>query len=184
MGSSDIDVGACVRAYRKRAGLSLKELSARTGIAASNLSAIELNKSSPTLNTLMRIADAFGLKVGAFLDEVIYSRAYLCNGKDGTSSDERDDRGSTVRLTGHVPLAKIDAALLRVRTGENPLLITPDQMDRFLYCTAGRVTVGVDGEQFELTAGEGLYVVAGAWLTLASNTRDGAEVLAVYSRVS
>ncbi len=39
---SDKDVGVLIRAYRKKKKLSLVELSNRTGIAASNLSSIEL----------------------------------------------------------------------------------------------------------------------------------------------
>ncbi|MEW6349868.1 MAG: helix-turn-helix domain-containing protein [Thermodesulfobacteriota bacterium] len=184
MGSSDIDVGACVRVYRKRSGLSLKELSERTGIAASNLSAIELSKSSPTLATLIKIAEAFGLKVGAFLDEVIYAKAYRCSVKEGVRSAAGTARGLAISLTGHVPLAKLDAAVLTLMPGQDPLLLPSDQLDRFLYCITGVTTVRVDGEHFDLSAGEGLYVTAGTWPTLAAATDEEAKVLAVYSRVS
>ncbi len=56
-------VGARIRLYRRKKNLSLTDLSRLTGIAASNLSSIELNKTSPTLNTLIKIADAFDMKV-------------------------------------------------------------------------------------------------------------------------
>ncbi len=184
MSSSDIDVGACVRTYRKRAGLSLKALSERTGIAASNLSAIELNKSSPTLATLIKIAEAFGLKVGAFLDEVIYAKAYGCSETELADSAPGLGPRPAITLTGHVPLAKLDAAVLTLVPGQDPLLLPPDQLDRFLYCTTGEAAIRVDGEQFALNAGQGLYVVSGTWLTLAAATDEGAKVLAVYSRVS
>ncbi|MBM4328793.1 MAG: helix-turn-helix transcriptional regulator, partial [Deltaproteobacteria bacterium] len=70
-------VGPNIRELRKRKGLSLPKLAKLTGIAASNLSSLELNKSSPTLNTLVRIAAAFNMKLGAFLDEVVYEKAVV-----------------------------------------------------------------------------------------------------------
>ena len=54
-----INLGANIRASRNKRKMSLTELSEKTGIAASNLSSIELGKSSPTLNTLVKIAAAF-----------------------------------------------------------------------------------------------------------------------------
>ena len=51
MDLSEVNIGAKIRWYRKRKNISLAQLSAVTGIAASNLSSIELNKTSPTLNT-------------------------------------------------------------------------------------------------------------------------------------
>ncbi len=74
MNQSEIDAGAKIRSYRKRKGLSLTRLSEITGIAASNLSSLELNKTSPTLQTLARIADAFDVKISEFLDEIFYRK--------------------------------------------------------------------------------------------------------------
>jgi transcriptional regulator with XRE-family HTH domain len=74
MSSSEIHVAEQIRAFRKKKKLSLTDLSKLTGIAASNLSSIELGKSSPTLNTLVKIASAFHLRAGLFLDEVCTRR--------------------------------------------------------------------------------------------------------------
>jgi transcriptional regulator with XRE-family HTH domain len=80
MRGEEPNVGAKIRAFRKAKGLSLVELSKRTGIAPSNLSSIELNKSSPTLSTLLKIAHAFEMRLGEWLDEALYSKATLCSG--------------------------------------------------------------------------------------------------------
>lgn len=69
MAQLDWDVGSKIRIFRLRKKISLNELSRMTGIAVSNLSSMELGKSSPTLSTLVKIADAFEVRAGVFLDE-------------------------------------------------------------------------------------------------------------------
>ena len=50
-----------LRDLRKRAGLSIAELSARCGVAASVISRLERNQSVGEVSTLYRIARVFGL---------------------------------------------------------------------------------------------------------------------------
>jgi ribosome-binding protein aMBF1 (putative translation factor) len=55
--------GALLRAARQKAGLSLADVSARTGIDRAALSRLENGANSPTLTTLQRYADALGLQL-------------------------------------------------------------------------------------------------------------------------
>lgn len=58
-------LGARIRTLRERSGLSLDDVTEKTGIAKANLSNIETGSHlNPTLNTLERIASAIGCKVG------------------------------------------------------------------------------------------------------------------------
>lgn len=52
-----------VLAFREHAGLTLRELSARTGIAASYLSEIERGRKAGSASALARIADALGTTI-------------------------------------------------------------------------------------------------------------------------
>jgi XRE family transcriptional regulator, fatty acid utilization regulator len=58
-----IITGLKLRQYRQEAGWSFDELSKRTGISVSYLNEIEKGKKSPQTPTLVKIADAFGVKV-------------------------------------------------------------------------------------------------------------------------
>lgn len=55
--------GALLRAARQKAGLSLADVSKRTGIDRAALSRLENGANSPTLTTLKRYADALGLQL-------------------------------------------------------------------------------------------------------------------------
>ncbi len=62
-------VGARLKKLRESSDFSLRELSARSGIAASFLSKIEAGKASPTIMTLVRIVEALDLDVAEFFRE-------------------------------------------------------------------------------------------------------------------
>lgn len=64
-----IDVGKKIKSVRKRKGLTLQELSEKSGISATAISAIERNVSSPTVSTLAAIGKALGESLSSLLGE-------------------------------------------------------------------------------------------------------------------
>ncbi|MBQ9080729.1 MAG: helix-turn-helix transcriptional regulator [Clostridia bacterium] len=48
---------------RKEAGLTQKDLAARTGIAQADISKLENGNANPSLRTLQRLADGMGMKL-------------------------------------------------------------------------------------------------------------------------
>lgn len=64
-----MDVGAKIKARRDELGMTIKELSKRTGLSLSSIHYIETGANSPTVNTLRKLAAALGVTVAALLDE-------------------------------------------------------------------------------------------------------------------
>lgn len=60
-------IGERVRRERRARNWTLADLSARTGIKVPNLSRLEAGKHSPSLDTLMKVADALGVPVAALM---------------------------------------------------------------------------------------------------------------------
>lgn len=174
-------VGAKIRAYRLRRGISLTSLSEITGIAASNLSSIELDKTSPTLATLVKIASAFGVRVGAFLDGVLYRKAVLCRKEEAEQEGDLHGAGSVHLLTREVSINEMDARLMVFREPGQSLSVLPEGTDRFLYCVEGSVRVRVDDETYELRSGDSLYLLPEASATFLKEDRDRGAVLVVNS---
>jgi len=58
-------IGETIRAMRKDRGLTLKQLSKRTGLSVSLLSQIERAESSASISSLFKIASAFGMPIKA-----------------------------------------------------------------------------------------------------------------------
>ncbi|MFQ5913001.1 MAG: cupin domain-containing protein [Nitrospinota bacterium] len=59
-------VGKKIREFRTEKGLTLKEVSNRTGLAISFISQVERGNGNPTLSSLRAIAEALGVTVGYF----------------------------------------------------------------------------------------------------------------------
>lgn len=58
-----MDYGANIKAARKAAGLTQKQLADRLGISFVNISQLENNQRTPNLATLQRLADALGIHI-------------------------------------------------------------------------------------------------------------------------
>ncbi len=64
-------IGRRIRQFREKAELSLADLSARTGLAESFLTAIEDEDCYPSLQPLVKIARGLGVRLGTFLDDKV-----------------------------------------------------------------------------------------------------------------
>jgi len=60
--------GRTVKRQREAAGLSLRVLAARSGISASMISDIERGTKSPTVTTVVRLAQALGVSAASLID--------------------------------------------------------------------------------------------------------------------
>lgn len=78
-----IDIGKSLRKLREGRNLSLRSLSEISGLAVNTLSLIENGKTSPSVNTLSKIAKALEIPITAFFD----------------SDTEKSDIGFTVKST-------------------------------------------------------------------------------------
>ena len=180
MAQLDWDVGSKIRIFRLRRKISLNELSRMTGIAASNLSSMELGKSSPTLSTLVKIADAFEVRAGVFLDEVLYRKAVLCRKSDGEII-ESTPNAQGILLTSGVWLNKLQVEFLEIRAG-GQVQLKPVGRDRFLCCLRGTLTARVDDETYFLGEGDGLYLMPEAETILHNETTGESSALLVWPK--
>lgn len=60
--------GRAVKRHRQAAGLSLRMLAARSGISSSMISDIERGAKSPTVVTVVRLAEALGVTAASLID--------------------------------------------------------------------------------------------------------------------
>ena len=168
MSDAELDVGAKIRAFRKGRGISLVELAKQTGIAPSNLSSIELNKSSPTLGTLLKIAQAFGMRLGEFLDDALYSKAILCAPASDQFVEPAGARSALQRLTADATCNRMEAYLLTVSREANEIPPLKPGIDRLVYCLSGGISVDVDGRTYRLGPNHCLYLLPEASVVLAN----------------
>ena len=79
-----VDVGTRLRQLREERKLSMRALATASGLSANALSMIERGKTSPSVSTLYKLADAMGIPITTFFGEQADKRKVIF-----ISSDER-----------------------------------------------------------------------------------------------
>jgi XRE family transcriptional regulator, regulator of sulfur utilization len=179
-------IGLRVKALREASGLSLRDLSARSGVSAPMLSQVERGETSPTLAVAARIAAGLELRLSQLLrlDE------------DGAvtivRAAERQHGGNAQRghryevLTAAQPGQRAELSRHTLAAGgatgapDDPPMHEPGSRETALV-ERGAVVLICDGESYEL--GEGDCVTFDADLSHHFENRTGAEAsfLAVVS---
>lgn len=90
-------VGAKVRSERARLDLTLDQLVKRSGVSKGALVALEAGMGNPSLSTLVRLADAFGVPVSELLEETAPRRVRLTQ-RDRAKVLWRGDHGGWAAL--------------------------------------------------------------------------------------
>ena len=133
----EINIGSRVQEFRKRGGLSLRELAAQAELSPSMLSQIESNTVNPSINTLKNIAAALHVPLFQFF-------------KDDVPADRLIVRSGENRIIG--------------RMGEEVLykLLTPDISCAIEFCLM-EIPAGIASSDVprEHTGEEVAYVIEG-----------------------
>lgn len=155
-----IDVGSRLRELRETKNISMRGLATASGLSANALSMIERGKTSPSVSTLYKLADALGVPITAFFGghedkrQVIFTRA-----------DERVripfTRGVWEGLGGERFVGRVEPFMLTLESGATSGLHSMAHSGHeFVYCLRGKLAYQVDEEHFNLESGDSLLFAA------------------------
>jgi len=182
-------MGARLRAIRKAQGLTLKALSARSGVALSTLSKIELGQISVSYEKLAAVAHALAVDIGALFDpragaapgaaQPVVVRSTLA-ASPSYDSENYDYRMLATEFPGKrmTPLHGIIVA--------RDLSQFPDYIrhpgQEFVMVLSGRVRIHFEtGESIELARQEAAYFDSGVGHVYLSTGKADAQVVVVMS---
>ena len=152
-----VDVGPRVRALREGMGLSLRDLAERSGVSAPMLSQVERGETSPTLVLAARIASGLELSLSQLLRLDEGRNVAIVRAGQGRARVRRGHR--TEELTPPLPGQRADVSLHELApaavTGGrgDPPLHEPGSRETAVVLD-GEVALIVDGERYELGAGD------------------------------
>lgn len=155
-----IDVGNRLRQLREGRKVSMRTLAQMSGLSANALSMIERGRTSPSVSTLYRLADALGVPVTDFFSpessrkKVVFLKA-----------DERTRlpfmRGLWEGLGGELFSGRMMPFMLTLEngasSGPNNVLHTGHE---FVYCVRGQLEYLVENQVYTLEAGDSLLFAA------------------------
>ncbi len=162
--SGEAQVGDHIRRLREARGITLQQFADRTGFSAALLTQIENRMASPSLGTLVKIANAFDTSVSAFIggweerqfsivrkeDRRIVARVGLKEGGRTSYTYEALGAGKAGR--------KMEPFLVRLQPlADRHVVKNTHEGEEFLYVLSGRVEVFLDDYADILSEGDCIY---------------------------
>jgi transcriptional regulator with XRE-family HTH domain len=155
-----VDVGGRLRELRSERGMSMRALARESGLSANALSMIERGRTSPSVSTLYKLADAMGIPITAFFREdpprqdIVFRKA---------ESRVRMPfmRGLWEGLGGEAFVGRVEPFMLTLESGASsgPFGIVHTGHE-FVMCLRGELEYEVEGQRFILEAGDTLLFAA------------------------
>ncbi|MDR5684441.1 MAG: XRE family transcriptional regulator [Armatimonadota bacterium] len=145
-----------IRELRQEKGMTLKEVSERTGFSVSFLSQVERGLSSLSITSLQALAETLGVPIVEFFPAPPV-RNYARRRHEHQPFQLDGSQIQYVSLSGNFPSRNLE-----------PLLVTlPPRLQRqepfghpgeeFAYVLSGRMTIVVDGEAYDLGPGDSIH---------------------------
>ena len=155
-----VNVGARLREMREARGTSMRALAARSGLSANALSMIERGRTSPSVSTLYKLADALGIPVTDFFAPAPHKQnAVLINADARTRVPFSN--GVWEGLGGESFTGRVQPFVLTLESGGNSgqhaMVHTGHE---FVFCMRGKLEYLVENNLYELEAGDSLLFAA------------------------
>lgn len=155
-----IDVGIRLRELREGRGVSMRTLATMSGLSANALSMIERGKTSPSVSTLYRLADALEVPVTDF-----FSPTHIREKVVFLKAEERPRlpffRGLWEGLGGETFSGRMMPFMLTLESGASsgPNNVTHTGHE-FVFCIRGALEYLVDSHVYSLETGDSLLFAA------------------------
>jgi transcriptional regulator with XRE-family HTH domain len=182
--SNPVNVGESLQRLRATRRLSMRALAKTSGLSANALSMIERGKTSPSVSTLYKLADALDVPVTAFFGTP-EERQQVIHLRSGDRSRLPIVRGTWEGLGGEKFTGRVEPFVLSLETGANsgsaPLVHTGHE---FVFCLTGNIEYQVEERTFPLTPGDSLLFAAHLRHHWRNSGQGPANVLIVLSGFS
>jgi transcriptional regulator with XRE-family HTH domain len=153
------EIGAKVAKARAERGWSLATLAERAGLSTAAVHKIEKSGMTPTIASLMKVAAALGKSVGYFVEEVEATRPVTVIRSDERSRLYTSKQGLELQnISGRYGPFWVAGAEAYVEpladSGPEPMSHPGEELVLLLE---GRMTFTIDGEPYELDAGDSIH---------------------------
>jgi transcriptional regulator with XRE-family HTH domain len=153
------EIGAKVAKARAERGWSLATLAKRAGLSTAAVHKIEKSGMTPTIASLMKVAAALGKSVGYFVEEIEATRPVTVIRSDQRSRLYTSKQGLELQnISGRYGpfwVAGAEATLEPLAdSGPQPMSHPGEELVLLLE---GRIAFRIDGEPYELEAGDSIH---------------------------
>jgi transcriptional regulator with XRE-family HTH domain len=155
-----VNVGNRLRELREERNISMRGLAAKSGLSANALSMIERGKTSPSVSTLYKLAEAMGVDITAFFGEPL-ERMPVVFMKAAERPRVSFQRGVWEDLGGANFVGRMQPFILTLENGGGS---GPNAMlhggHEFVFCLRGTLEYQVENKVYVLEPGDSLIFSA------------------------
>ncbi|NOH02323.1 MAG: helix-turn-helix domain-containing protein [Chloroflexi bacterium] len=154
--AKSVDVASRLRELREARGISMRSLAAKSGLSANALSMIERGKTSPSVSTLYKLADALGIAITLFFGTE-NERTQIVFLKQDERTRMSFTRGVFEALGGEQFVGRVEPFMLTLESGASsgPHDIIHSGHE-FVYCLRGQLEYFVEKNVYHLEPGDSL----------------------------
>ena len=178
------NLGRRMRQLRKEKGLTLVEISKKTGVAQATLSRIETGTMTGTVESHERIAEAIGVGLAELYADVDtrYDQIALLRKEDEHKVSQLDKNVQVELLTTETFKKKITPLLIQFQPGgKTPSERSERGVEKFVYVLEGELKIHIDKEEYSLKSGESLYFDASLPHQLQNDKNRASRLLVAVS---
>jgi quercetin dioxygenase-like cupin family protein len=158
-------IGSRVAALRQERNLSVGDVATRSGIAESEIVAIESGLLSPSIAPLVKLSRVLCVRLGTFLDDAGGEGPIICRGGEASEVMRAPGRESPyMGALNFFSLAKgkagrsMEPFLVDVRPGAGgEASLSTHEGEEFIYVLQGEIEVRYGSETHKLSAGDSIY---------------------------
>jgi transcriptional regulator with XRE-family HTH domain len=160
--SKDLDrVARRLKLWRDESGYSLQQLARRSGVAASTIQKVESQQMVPTIAVLLKIAHGLGRRPAEFIDDDSVTAAVIHQTPGDRPAYSDGNHGTIERVGGELTDPTFEVwRIVHQPGGTMGHQSIHFEGEQLLMCESGELSVRVDGERYELTAGDALHFKA------------------------
>lgn len=153
-------LGEKIKRIRLQKGLSLKDLSVRSGVSAAAVHKIESNGIIPTITTMMKISDALGKEVSYFIEERKGKKDVFfvpANRRESIFTFKKGLKlhGISSKKYGDFMMTAAYAVVdVGASSGRKPMKHRGEEL---VYCLKGEMELRIGEETYSLRSGDSIH---------------------------
>ena len=155
-----MNIGSKIRQLRQDVGLTLEELSKKSGIALATLSRIENEKMIGTLESHMKISKALGITLPQLYAGLEGDKKEAVVQKETLRAEVfvHNKKSSSEMLTSKVLAKKMMPIMIKIDSGGSTQKEeTKKGVEKFIYVLEGKIEVSIGKEKYSLSKSDTLY---------------------------
>jgi transcriptional regulator with XRE-family HTH domain len=177
-----IDIGSKIKKMRLQKKMKLKDLARETGLSIGLISKVENNNTSPSLSTLIKLANLLGTDASFFLAEgENKDNAVVCRKDDRKVWTSNDDKIIFELLNPSLRSKKMEVVCAKIERFESPDEKYTHEGEEFGLILKGQVKVELENESHVLNEGDSIYFKSTIPHAISCANSEPAEALWVNS---